>query len=132
VISTLADLQRSKSELIADNMFLRQQLIVLERQVVRPKLTPHDRCVVVVLANRIQGWREALIVVKLETLLRWRREGFRLIGGGSRGQRGGDPRRRLRSAHPGPVRARHEQSGVLWLKNTSILKPSRQGSRQVR
>jgi hypothetical protein len=34
VIATLADLKRSKSELIAENMFLRQQLIVLERQVV--------------------------------------------------------------------------------------------------
>ena len=38
IMSTVADLKRSKAELIAENMFLRQQLIVLERQVVRPKL----------------------------------------------------------------------------------------------
>jgi hypothetical protein len=37
VIETLTDLKRSKSELIAKNMLLRQQLIVLERQVAHPK-----------------------------------------------------------------------------------------------
>jgi len=35
VAGILSDLTRSKSELIAENMFLRQQLIVLERQVAR-------------------------------------------------------------------------------------------------
>jgi hypothetical protein len=39
VLSPLADLSRSKSELIAENMFLRQQLMILERQIDRPKLT---------------------------------------------------------------------------------------------
>ncbi len=43
VIGTLADLKRSKRELIAENMFLRQQLVVLERQVNRPKITQRDR-----------------------------------------------------------------------------------------
>lgn len=78
VMSIVSDLKRSKGELIAENLFLRQQLIVLERQVVRPKLTKHDRRVLVLLASRIQGWREALVVVKPDTLLRWHREGFRL------------------------------------------------------
>jgi len=32
VIGTLADLKRSKRELIAENMFLRQQLVALQRQ----------------------------------------------------------------------------------------------------
>jgi putative transposase len=81
VMSIVSDLKRSKSELIAENLFLRQQLIVLERQVVRPKLTQHDRRVLVLLASRIQGWREALVVVKPDTLLRWHREGFRLYWG---------------------------------------------------
>lgn len=78
VMSTVADLKRSKTELIVENMLLRQQLIVLERQVVRPKLTQHDRRVLVLLASRIAGWREALMVVKPDTLLSWHREGFRL------------------------------------------------------
>ena len=47
VIGTLADLKRSKSELIAENMCLRQQLIVLERQVSRPQMTQRDRQILV-------------------------------------------------------------------------------------
>jgi transposase InsO family protein len=78
VMGIVSDLKRSKRELIAENMFLRQQLIVLERQVVRPQLTQHDRRMLVLLASWIQGWREALVVVKPDTLLRWHREGFRL------------------------------------------------------
>lgn len=77
-MSVVSDLKRSKRELIAENLFLRQQLIVVERQVVRPELTQHDRRVLVLLASRIQEWREALVVVKPDTLLRWHREGFRL------------------------------------------------------
>ena len=77
-MSTVADLKRSKAELIVENMLLRQQLIVLERQVVRPKLTQHDRRVLVLLASRLAGWREALVVVKPDTLLSWHRKGFRL------------------------------------------------------
>jgi hypothetical protein len=66
-MSAVSDLRRSKGELIAENMFLRQHLIVLERQVVRPKLTQHDRRVLVLLASRMGGWREALVVVKPDT-----------------------------------------------------------------
>jgi putative transposase len=77
-MNTLVDLSRSKNELIAENMFLRQQLIVLERQVTRPQLTQRDRQILVLLASRIQGWREALKVVKPDTLLSWHRRGFKL------------------------------------------------------
>ena len=35
----VVDVARSRSELILENMLLRQQLIVLQRQVKRPKLT---------------------------------------------------------------------------------------------
>jgi hypothetical protein len=47
LVSTLADMTRSKSALIAENAFLRQQRIVLERQTKRPVLTPRDRGVLV-------------------------------------------------------------------------------------
>jgi hypothetical protein len=92
IMSTVADLKRSKPELIAENMFLRQQLIVLERQVKRPQLTQRDRQILVLLASRIAGWREALVVVKPDTLLGWHREGFRLYWRRrSRGKKGRPP-----------------------------------------
>jgi len=79
VAGILSDLTRSKSDLIAENMFLRQQLIVLERQVARPRLKPRDRQILVVLASRIQGWKQALVIVKPDTLVRWHQQGFKLF-----------------------------------------------------
>jgi putative transposase len=78
-MGAIADLSRSKEELIAENMFLRQQLIVLERQVKRPKLTQRDRRILVLLSSRIEVWREALMVVKPNTLIGWHRQGFKLF-----------------------------------------------------
>src|SRR6266699_1941643 len=46
---TLADLGKSKSQLIAENALLRQQLIVLRRQVKRPTFTRTDRILLVLL-----------------------------------------------------------------------------------
>jgi hypothetical protein len=43
IAGTLADLPRRRSELLAENALLRQQLIVLHRQVKTPRLTWHDR-----------------------------------------------------------------------------------------
>ena len=79
VASVLTDLTRSKSDLIAENMFLRQQLIVLERQVTRPQLKPRDRQILMLLASRIREWKAALVIVKPDTLVRWHRQGFKLF-----------------------------------------------------
>jgi transposase InsO family protein len=79
VVGTLADLPRSKGALIAENALLRQQLVVLQRRVTRVQCTPADRVLLVVLASRVQAWRQALLIVQPETLLRWHRQGFRLF-----------------------------------------------------
>jgi len=50
---TLADVTRGKGELIAENALLRQQLIVLKRQVKQPKLSPRDRGLLVLLTSRV-------------------------------------------------------------------------------
>ena len=75
----VGDLTRSKAALIAENAFLRQQLVVLARQVGRPVLTPVDRLRLVLLARLVRGWRAALLLVQPDTLLRWHRQGFRLV-----------------------------------------------------
>jgi transposase InsO family protein len=75
-----SDLVRSKPELIAENAFLRQQVIVLKRQNTgRPPITPHDRRVLVMLASNLRGWKDALHLVKPDTLTKWHRQGFRLF-----------------------------------------------------
>ncbi len=73
------DLVKSKQQVILENAFLRQQVIALKRQIARPQLTAKDRSLLVVLASRVHDWKNALLVVKPETLLRWHRQGFRLF-----------------------------------------------------
>jgi hypothetical protein len=53
----LSDLPRSKSDLIAENAILRQQLIVLNRQVKRPQLTTSDRFRLVFMARLTLCWK---------------------------------------------------------------------------
>ena len=50
----LTDLTRSKSELVAENALLRQQLIILRRQVKRPACTRTDRMLLVLLARMVR------------------------------------------------------------------------------
>jgi len=77
-LGTLADLARSKAELMAENALLRQQLIILKRQVKRPACTKRDRVLLVLLARVVRTWKQALFLVQPDTLLRWHRELFRL------------------------------------------------------
>jgi putative transposase len=60
-LSTLTDLGRSKSELLAENALLRQQLIVLKRQVKRPTFTKTDRILLVLVARLVRSWQQAHI-----------------------------------------------------------------------
>jgi putative transposase len=74
---TLSDITRSRVDLIIENAMLRQQLIVLNRQVKRPQLTQPERIRLVLLARCTQFWRQALHIVQPDTLLRWHRDLFR-------------------------------------------------------
>ncbi len=77
VVGTLADLARSKPALIAGNALLRQQLLVLRRSVKRPRCTPADRALLVLLTKHVPAWRQALLIVQPDTLLRWHGQLFR-------------------------------------------------------
>jgi putative transposase len=78
MLGTLTDLVRSKHELVAENALLRQQLIILHRQVKRPACTKTDRMLLVLLAKMARNWKQTLFIVQPETLLRWHRHGFKL------------------------------------------------------
>jgi putative transposase len=79
LVGTVTDVTRSRQDLVIENAVLRQQLLVLKRQVKRPKLSWRERAVVVVLASRLATWQDALLIVKPETVLRWHREVFRWV-----------------------------------------------------
>jgi len=79
LLGTIADLAKGRTELLVENALLRQQLIVLSRQIKRPACRKTDRFLLVLLARMVRTWKQALFIVQPETLLRWHREFFRLF-----------------------------------------------------
>jgi transposase InsO family protein len=61
-----------------ENMALRHQLGVLQRSGKKPRLQAADRALWVLLCRFWKSWRESLLIVQPETVIRWHREGFRL------------------------------------------------------
>jgi transposase InsO family protein len=64
-------------QLALENLALRQQLTVYKRTVTRPKLRPTDRLFWAGLARVWAGWRQPLLIVTPDTVLRWQRRRFR-------------------------------------------------------
>ena len=83
---------RTRADLALENLALRQQLALLRRRSKRPQLGRLDRVFWVWLSSRWAGWRDALHVVRPETVIRWHRQGFRAFWTWkSRGGRTGRP-----------------------------------------
>src|SRR6266849_6781733 len=86
---------RDRRSLMLENLALRQQLVVLKRKHPRPKLGPLDKLFWVLARRCWSQWKEALLIVLPETVVRWHRAGFKLywamlckvrkrVGGGRR------------------------------------------------
>lgn len=92
---------RSQRELAIENLALRQQLATLRREGARPKLRWADRLFWAGLSRFWSRWRDALVVVSPETVIRWHRLGFKLFW---RWKSRGGGRRRERRSTPAEVR----------------------------
>src|ERR1700756_1593183 len=69
---------RSHRSLLLENLALRQQLAVLKRKHPRPRMGAVDK-IFWVFARRFWGaWKQSLVLVNPETVVRWHRAGFRL------------------------------------------------------
>jgi hypothetical protein len=89
----LASPFKSKSRLEAENVALRQQLIVLHRKVRgRPKLTNNDRWFFIQLYRSFPSILQVLTIIGPETLVRWHRAGFRCYWRLKSRSRGGRPK----------------------------------------
>src|SRR3989449_1210781 len=60
-----------------ENLALRHQLAVYKKTVTRPKVHRSDRLFWVALSRVWAGWRQALVIVSPNTVLRWQRRLFR-------------------------------------------------------
>jgi putative transposase len=70
---------RSKRSIEAENLFLRRQLALhVERGVKRRRVNQFSR-IALALLSRFFNWRDALVVVRPETMIRWHRAGWKLF-----------------------------------------------------
>src|SRR5574337_282042 len=67
----------TRQNLVLENLALRQQLTVLKRKHPRPRLDPIDKLFWVFARRLWSGWKQSLIIVTPETVVRWHRAGFR-------------------------------------------------------
>ena len=70
---------RSRSALAAENLFLRKQLTFFVERKQAPRRTDNATRVTMATLAMLFDWKEALIVVKPDTLIFWHRKGFRLF-----------------------------------------------------
>jgi hypothetical protein len=78
ILAILASLFKSRAELEAENLILRQQINVLCRRMPkRPALTNVDRFLFVWLYRWFPATAGAIAIVRPETIIRWHRAGFR-------------------------------------------------------
>jgi putative transposase len=75
----LSSFFRSRSNLAFEIVALRQQLGVLNRKHPRARLQTADRLFWVLLHRLWPAWRDALVIIKPETVVGWHRAGFRLF-----------------------------------------------------
>jgi putative transposase len=69
---------RSRSKQAIVELALRQQLATFAEKGRRPRITPSDRGFWVFLSKVLSEWKEILVIVQPETVVRWHRKGFRL------------------------------------------------------
>ena len=77
-LGMLVRLMRVRRSLLFENLALRQQLAVLKRRHPKPRVGLLDKLFWVAARRVWSGWKQSLIVVTPETVVRWHRAGFRL------------------------------------------------------
>jgi putative transposase len=92
VIAVVRIFCQSRSDTALEVLALRQQVAVLKRKRPRPVLNSLDRLFWTTLRHLWSRWTEVLVIVKPETVISWRRAGFRLYWRWRSRTRGGRPK----------------------------------------
>ena len=79
IASLVSSATRSRAQLAAENLFLRKQLALYQERKVKPRRADDPTRIVLAALSRVVAWRQLLVIVKPETLIRWHRKGFRLF-----------------------------------------------------
>ena len=70
---------RPRRSVKAENLFLRRQLALYKERGIKPRRIDAATRMSLVFLSKLFDWRNALIVVRPETLIRWHRAGWRLL-----------------------------------------------------
>ncbi len=70
---------QSRTALVAENLFLRKQLVFYREHKVRPRRMTDVARLSLVLLSKLFDWKKALVIVKPDTLIDWHRKGFKLF-----------------------------------------------------
>jgi hypothetical protein len=119
IFGLLADLFRSRASLEAEILVLRQQIIVLRRG--KPTRLPFiatDKLVLGWVCRLFPNARDALAIVRPETVVRWHRAGFRSYWRWKSSRRSGRP------VVPTELPARLEKLGLCYKSNSCALMES--------
>ncbi|MEP6960559.1 MAG: hypothetical protein ABI995_00670, partial [Acidobacteriota bacterium] len=65
--------------LIAENLFLRKQLALFRERKIKPRAASRPARLTLLALARFFDWRDALIIVKPETFIKWHRNVFRMV-----------------------------------------------------
>ena len=91
--TALAEFLKSRASLVAENLCLRQQLLVLQRRHPRPRLRDADRRFWILACRWFSGWRRSLVIVTARNGAGLAPQGLEILlalavpGAGSRGRR---------------------------------------------
>jgi hypothetical protein len=70
---------RSQRSIEAENLFLRRQLALYVERGVKPRRVDQFSRIALALLSRFFNWRDVLVVVRPQTLIRWHRAGWKLF-----------------------------------------------------
>jgi transposase InsO family protein len=132
---------RLKHHLALENLALRHQIAVPNRQAHKPKLQQTDRWFWVVFKGWWPNWRAALMIFQPETVIGWQRAGFRMFWRWKSRPHGGRPRkdaarteliRRMWTVKPnsGSPRIRDELTKLSLEASTATIRKYRPKSRR--
>ena len=79
LLSLLFLLTRSRSKLAAETLFLRKQLAMYKKRGIKPGRIDSATKLTLMSLSKLFNWKDSLVVIQPKTLVRWHREGFRLL-----------------------------------------------------
>jgi putative transposase len=79
VLRLIVSLLRSSSAIRAENLVLRKQLARYIERGIKPKRVDHATRVSLALFTRLFDWRDAVVVARPSTVVRWHRLGWRVF-----------------------------------------------------